>query len=204
MAGVSSHPSAALRQALHRVLDDPTGPIPEPMPEATVAASVLIPVLGATDRPRLVFTRRTDRLRRHAGEISFPGGLVDAGELPAAAALREAEEELGLRPPDVELLGALPPVHTRVTGILILPFVGWLAVDPAFTPNAAEIAEVLEFPLDDLVQRGTERWFAHEGRRFRTFVYDMDGAVIWGATGWVLRSLIERLEPHPEAVDAAG
>ena len=85
---------------------------------------------------------------------------------------------------------------------------GWLSVDPLFTPNAAEIAEVLEFALADLIDRGTEEWFEHEGRRFHTFVYDMDGTVIWGATGRVLRSLIERLEsgsrPRAEAVDGAG
>jgi 8-oxo-dGTP pyrophosphatase MutT (NUDIX family) len=185
------------------VLDDPTGPAP-PMPaDGTVPAAVLVPILASTEEPRIVFTRRTETLTRHAGEISFPGGLVDEGELPAAAALREAEEELGLRPADVELLGGLDPVHTHVTGILILPFVGWLTTDPAYTPNAAEIAEVLEFPLADLVERGTDRWLEHEGRRFHTFVYDMDGAVIWGATARVLASLIERIEPRPRAREAA-
>src|SRR5205823_11523699 len=142
MAVVSVYRSPQVREALRLVLDDPTGPVPEPLPDETVAAAVLIPVLASTDEPRLVFTRRTDTLTRHAGEISFPGGLVDDGEHPAAAALREAEEELGLKPADVELLGALPPVHTRVTGILILPFVGWLSRDPQFTANAGAIADV--------------------------------------------------------------
>lgn len=155
---------------------------------------MLAPILGAGPEPRLVFTKRADTLSRHAGEISFPGGLVDRGEEPAAAALREAEEELGLRPWDVELLGMLEPVHTRVTGILILPFVGWLRTDPRFTPNAAEIADVLEFGLADLVARGTEAEFEHDGRSFRTHVYRMDGHVIWGATARILRSLIEVLE----------
>lgn len=206
MAGVPTHRSADLRERLRHVLDDPSLPAPASLPAGTVAASVLVPVLASTEEPRLIFTRRTDTLRRHAGEISFPGGLLDRGERPAAAALREAQEELGLRPSAVELLGALEPVHTRVTGILILPFVGWLTRDPAYAPNAAEIAEVHEFPLGELVERGTERWFEHDGRRFRTSVYDMDGTVIWGATAWVLRSLIERLQPgsrRGEAADAA-
>jgi 8-oxo-dGTP pyrophosphatase MutT (NUDIX family) len=189
------YPSAELRERLLRTLDAP-GPLdPAALPPDTVPAAVLAPFLGATAQPRLVFTRRTDSLRRHAGEISFPGGLVDAGEHPAAAALREAEEELGLKPAHVELLGALPPVHTRVTGILILPFVGWLKTDPSFTPSAAEIAEVLEFPVADLLARASTAEFEYDGRRFETDVFDMGGAVIWGATARVVRSLVDLIEP---------
>jgi 8-oxo-dGTP pyrophosphatase MutT (NUDIX family) len=195
--------SDELRETLGEVLEAPmTGTYPSA--PGAVPAAVLIPVLAATEEPRLVFTRRTDTLSRHAGEISFPGGLVDDGERPAAAALREAEEELGLQASDVELLGGLPPVHTYVTGILILPFVGWLRTDPRYTPNAAEIAEVLEFPIADLTRRGTERWLEHEGRGFRSFVYDMDGAMIWGATAHVLRSLIERIAPGSDAGEEAA
>jgi 8-oxo-dGTP pyrophosphatase MutT (NUDIX family) len=161
------------------------------VPSDAVPAAVLIPVLAAAAEPRVVFTRRSDTLSRHAGEISFPGGLVDPGEPLAAAALREAEEELGLAPADVELIGALGPVHTRVTGILIVPFVGFLWKEPRFTPNVHEIAEVLEFPLADLVARGVEAEFEHEGYRFTTHVYEMDGSVIWGATAHILRTFIE-------------
>lgn len=156
-------------------------------------ASVLVPVLVSTPDPRVVFTKRTDTLSRHAGEISFPGGLADEGEDAATAALREAEEELGLRPDDVTLVGSLPPVHTRVTGILIVPFVGLLDRDPRFTPNAEEIADVLEFGLADLIARGAESEFEHEGTRFHTHIYEVDGHVIWGATARILWSFIELL-----------
>jgi len=189
----------ALRSTLLSVLGPASGHGPAAMdgyPSDTLPAAVLAPILASGAEPRMVFTERTDTMSRHAGEISFPGGLVDEGEPPEAAALREAREELGLRVQDVELLGTLPPVHTHVSGILILPFVGWVTVDPRFTPNAAEIARVLEFPLRELIARGTEEEFEHEGQRFRTFVYDMDGYVIWGATGRILRSLIELLEPR--------
>ena len=169
-----------------------TGPASEPPVDAELAA-VLVPILLAEPGPRVVFTKRTDTLSRHAGEISFPGGLSDPGEPVAATALREAQEELGLRPSDVELLGALPAVHTRVTGILIVPFVGLLHRDPAFTPNAAEIADVLEFPLADLIAAGTEREFEHNGARFQTFVFEMEGHVIWGATARILQSLVDVL-----------
>lgn len=157
-------------------------------------ASVLVPVLVSTSDPRVVFTKRTETLSRHAGEISFPGGLADQGEAPASAALREAKEELGLDPADVELMGSLPQVHTRVTGILIVPFVGLLAKDPRFTPNADEIDDVLEFRLADLVDGGAESEFEYDGKTFQTYVYDLDGHVIWGATARILWSFIELLQ----------
>jgi 8-oxo-dGTP pyrophosphatase MutT (NUDIX family) len=182
------YPSEQLRDRLRMFLDP--APLVE-VPYDASAAAVLVPILGAAPEPRLVFTKRTDTMSRHAGEISFPGGLVDPGEQLAAAALREAQEELGLAPSDVELIGALEPVHTRVTGILIVPFVGFLWKDPRFTPNAGEIAEVLEYPLADLVAIGREAKFEHEGRTFTTHVYEMDGEVIWGATARILTTFIE-------------
>jgi 8-oxo-dGTP pyrophosphatase MutT (NUDIX family) len=170
------------------------GPQTYDRPADAELAAVLVPVLGAGPQLRVVFTRRSDTLSRHPGEISFPGGLADSGENPAAAALREAQEELGLRPTDVELLGALPPVHTKVTGILIIPFVGLLRRDPAFTPNTAEIADVLEYPLPDLQAAASEREFEHNGAKFQSFVFEMDGQVIWGATARILWSFLELIE----------
>lgn len=183
--------AARIRDRLPRALDPaPSVPV---LPD-TRPAAVLVPVLVAGEEPRLVFTERTRTLSRHAGEISFPGGLLDPGEDLHSAALREADEELGLEAADVELLGALPPVHTYVSGVLIVPFVGVLATDPRFTPNAAEIAEVLEFPLSALIERRQEEQLIHEGRMFTTDVFDMDGHVIWGATARILREFLEALE----------
>ena len=182
--------SLELRSALPALLDRSEEPVPPP---GDRLASVLVPVLVSTPEPRIVFTRRTETMSRHAGEISFPGGLADDGEDAATAALREAEEELGLAPADVSLAGRLPPVHTRVTGILIVPLVGFLDRDPRFTPNADEIADVLEFRLSDLIARGAETDFEFEGARFRTHVYDVDGHVIWGATARILWSFIDLL-----------
>ena len=176
-----------LRTVLPSVLE----PHPEPVaPPGTRLAAVLVPVLVAAPEPRMVFTRRTPTMSRHAGEISFPGGLADEGEDLRAAALREAHEELGIAPHSVRLQGALPPVHTHVSGILIVPFVGLLDEDPALTPNAAEIADVLEFPLRELVDRGGETEWEWEGRRFPTYVYDMGANVIWGATARILQSFV--------------
>jgi 8-oxo-dGTP pyrophosphatase MutT (NUDIX family) len=156
-------------------------------------AAVLVPVLAAAPEPRIVFTRRSEDLSRHAGEISFPGGLADAGEDLRDTALRETEEELGVLAGDVEVLGPLPPVHTHVSGILIAPFVGLLRVDPILTPNAAEIAEVIEVPLRVLAEVGEVRWLERGGVRFSTHVYEVGDHVIWGATGRILHSLLQRI-----------
>jgi 8-oxo-dGTP pyrophosphatase MutT (NUDIX family) len=193
------YPPERFRDRLREALD----PVPAPVPEqGEQPAAVLIPVLAAPPELRLVFTRRTDTLSRHAGEISFPGGLIDQGEEPVAAVLREAQEELGLPPQDVELLGALPPLHTYVSGILIVPFVGMLWRDPRFTPSEAEIAEVLEYPISALAAAGTEAEFERGGHRFQTFVFPMDGHLIWGATGRILREFLDLIEA--EMGDAAG
>jgi 8-oxo-dGTP pyrophosphatase MutT (NUDIX family) len=185
-------PSDLLRERILAVAD--REPVLPELPEDTRLAAVLIPILAAGAAPRLVLTRRADHLSRHPGEISFPGGLADDGEHLAAAALREAEEELGLAPTDVELLGTTTAVHTHVTGILVVPFVGMLWSDPAYTPNAGEIAEVLEFPLADLARAHREEEWEWEGRRFMTNVYAMDeDSVIWGATARILALFLDRL-----------
>jgi 8-oxo-dGTP pyrophosphatase MutT (NUDIX family) len=182
-------------ERLRDLLTPSLEPRPSPsVPPDTRPAAVLVPVLTAAAEPRLVFTRRSDALSRHPGEISFPGGLAEEGEGLATAALREAREELGLRAADVELLGALPSVHTRVSGILVVPFVGLLGADPRFTPNAAEIAEVLEFPLDHLLEMGRESELEWEGQTFQTIVYEMGDHVIWGATARILWSFFDVLE----------
>jgi 8-oxo-dGTP pyrophosphatase MutT (NUDIX family) len=179
----------------------------EPPTLAEVAAqgarpsAVLVPVLAAGPEPRLVFTVRTEDLSRHAGEVSFPGGLADPGETLAETALRETEEELALPRSAVEMLGSLPPVHTHVSGIVIAPFVGLLRVDPVLTPHPAEIAAVLEVPVRVLREVGEVRWLERDGRRFPTDVFEVEGGMIWGATARILRSFLDALAP-PEPAGA--
>jgi len=156
-------------------------------------AAVLVPLV--TDgETRVVLTKRTATLSRHAGEVSFPGGLADPGEGPRATALRESREELGLPPGSVEVLGALQSVHTRVLGTLIVPVVGLLATEPAFRPSPAEIERVLVLPLAGLAALGREATFTWEGDTFPTYVFDTPGDVVWGATARILRGLIDTLE----------
>jgi 8-oxo-dGTP pyrophosphatase MutT (NUDIX family) len=164
-------------------------------------AAVLIPMIAepadgtAGSGPTVLFTRRTDGLSRHAGEISFPGGMVDPGDASlAAAALREADEELGLSAADVDVLGALDPVHTVVSRILVVPFVGSIATRPPLRPDPGEIAEVLEVPLAELA--AVETLVEVEppgGGRWRGWAYDVDGGRIWGATASMLHGFLERI-----------
>jgi 8-oxo-dGTP pyrophosphatase MutT (NUDIX family) len=155
-------------------------------------AGVLVPLI---EHASLVLTKRSEALPRHPGEVSFPGGIHQDGDATIAdTALREFEEELGVGPEAVRVLGALPPVHTFVSGILIVPFVGALSDRPAFRPDRGEIAEVLEYPLEALAAAETEVEWARDGAVYRGFAYDMGDHTIWGATARILHSLLERLE----------
>ena len=165
-------------------------PAPRPGPGDRLAA-VLAPLVERPE-PSLVFTVRSVDLSRHAGEISFPGGLQDPGESLAETALRESNEEIGLDAAAVELVGALPPVHTFVSGILVVPFVGVIQRPPAFTPSDGEIEEVLTFEVAMLADAERVVEIPRDGGRvWRGFAYELDGHTIWGATGWMLHTLLE-------------
>ena len=167
-------------------------PSPQPSPGDRLAA-VLVPVIEGPE-PALVFTKRTDELPRHPGEISFPGGLVEPGDAGLEqTALRESHEELGLDPSLVRIVGALAPIHTFVSGILVVPFVGILAARPAFLPDAGEIAEVLEFPVQLLASAEARVEWQLEHDVYRGFAYEVNGRTIWGATAWMLHQFLDLL-----------
>ena len=158
-------------------------------------AAVLLPLYGHPESPGLVFTERRADLRRHAGEISFPGVRQDSpGEDLLATALREAHEEIGLDPAQVEVIGALAPVGTFVTGYKVHPFVGLISHGMRFRPNPAEVATVLEFGLDELREGFAMRRLVRRGIPIKTPTYVVDEHLIWGATARILTQLLERLE----------
>jgi 8-oxo-dGTP pyrophosphatase MutT (NUDIX family) len=160
-------------------------------------AAVLLPLYGWPEDPGLVFTERRADLRRHAGEISFPGGRRDDGDEDlAATALREAEEEIGLDPSQVELGEELPATGTFVTGYRIHPFVGRIPHpgELDLQPNPAEVETVLAFSLEVLRGGYEMRRLIRRGVPIHTPTYEVEGHLIWGATARILGDLLDRLE----------
>jgi 8-oxo-dGTP pyrophosphatase MutT (NUDIX family) len=162
----------------------------------TTDAAVLIPLYLEGGELVAVFTERRADLRRHAGEISFPGGRQDEpDEDLRATALREAEEEIGLPRDEVELVGALPPTGTFVTSYRIHPFVGSIKPGHAWTPQETEVEQVLELPLPALKRGYESKRLLKKGLPIKTPTYTVDGHFVWGATARIVESLLERLDP---------
>jgi 8-oxo-dGTP pyrophosphatase MutT (NUDIX family) len=160
-------------------------------------AAVLLALYGWPEQPGLIFTERRADLRRHAGEISFPGGRRDEIDADlATTALREAQEEIALEPARVDLVGALPPVSTFVTGYRVHPFVGLVAPpgELALTPNPAEVETVLAFSLEVLRESYEMRRLVRRGVPIRTPTYEVEEQLIWGATARILGDLLQRLD----------
>jgi 8-oxo-dGTP pyrophosphatase MutT (NUDIX family) len=162
-------------------------------------SAVLAPLFAdAAGELHAVFTRRRDDLRRHPGEISFPGGRQDPGETLLETALREAYEEIGLPPDAVDVLGALEPTPTFVTNYAIYPFVGLIEPGMEWVVADTEVAEVLELPVAAIRAGSGERRLVRRGIPFRTPTYEVGEHLIWGATARIVGDLLARLGSHPE------
>jgi 8-oxo-dGTP pyrophosphatase MutT (NUDIX family) len=190
-----------LAHQLRRRLQEGDGaaePAAWPSDAALVPAAVLIAV---TDRPEpgVLLTLRNANLRKHAGQVAFPGGRIDPGDDgPIGAALREAEEEIGLRMRDVEVLGTSLPCRTG-TGYIITPVIGVVPPNLPLSPHAAEVEAIFEPPLAHLLDPAnyveTEMEWNGGVRRFReTFWNDYR---IWGATAAILANLARHIGPQP-------
>lgn len=178
---------ATLRKRLEAVA-------PDEGPQDANLAAVLVPLIENPEGWSLVFTRRTEELSMHSGEISFPGGRVDPGEHAREAALREAHEEMGIDPEKVDILGPLPATFTLASNYLIAP---WVGVIPGtdFSPNPMEIAEVIMVPVETLLAQDVrrEQRFIWEGFMRTNPAYDVGPNTIWGATARILTDLLDLL-----------
>jgi 8-oxo-dGTP pyrophosphatase MutT (NUDIX family) len=159
-------------------------------------AAVLVPLLRRDGEWRLLFTERGAAMRAHGGQVSFPGGAVDPDETRERTALREADEEVGIDPAQVRILGLLGDVPTP-SGFVVTPVVGWVEPAPiVYRPSPIEVARIFEVAVGRFRQPGVlervgevERW----GRRFPLIRYRVDGHDVWGATARMVYELLSLL-----------
>ena len=165
-------------------------------PDARQPASVLIPLIQLRGEPHVVLTVRSHDVEHHKGEISFPGGAMDASDADLrVTALRESQEEVGIHPSHVEILGEISHHVTR-TGFHITPYVGIVSGAPyAYEANPGEVAEILEVPVSHLLDlRNTEeRRVQRDGREIRMRSYRWGDHLIFGATAMMLRSFLDEM-----------
>jgi 8-oxo-dGTP pyrophosphatase MutT (NUDIX family) len=159
--------------------------------DARIAAGLLLVYPGARGTS-IALTVRASHLKRHAGQISLPGGATDEGETLVQAALREAHEEIGVDPARVRILGQLTPVHVLVSGFTLHPIVGITDERPDFRPAAYEVEKVIEVSIEDLqdasnIRHGTR---TREGVAIEYPYFDLRGSHVWGATAMILGEFI--------------
>lgn len=205
----ASAEAALIRSVLHPLHAPPGGPgwnIEDlrgllPDQEALHEAAVLVGLVPRGHSLHVILTRRTDALRHHAGQVSFPGGRLESGDVgPAEAAIREAGEEIGLMPAQIQPWGYLDPLAT-ITGFRVMPLVARIAPDYVPQPDPREVAEVFEVPLAFLMAPTNlqARPIEHGGRPRTALEYvstDVMTQRIWGATASILFNLRERLAAH--------
>jgi len=170
---------------------------PDALPDAPTSftpASVLVPLVEHDAGVTVLLTRRADTLRSHTGQIAFPGGRCDPGETPWAAALREAEEEIGLPRDAVELWGTADPYRT-VTNFLVTPVVGLVPPDLPLSPHEHEVADLFEAPLSFVLDPANQKRMSAEfrGATRHYCQIDWNGRRIWGATAAMIVNLTTRL-----------
>ena len=170
------------------------GDLPELRAGASTPAAVLIAITERRE-PGLLLTVRREHLRTHAGQVAFPGGRVDPGEEAVAAAIREAKEELGLDPAEVEIIGELDDYRT-VTGFVVTPVLGVIPPDLPLAPHEHEVADWFEAPLEYLLDPANQRLetVVFGGLERRYWQIEWEGNRIWGATAAMLVNLSRRLQ----------
>jgi len=165
-----------------------------------VRAAVLIPLFKKNGEYYVLLTRRTDKVRHHKGQISFPGGRQDPGEDFLATALREAKEEMGIEAKDVRILGELDDMCTVASDFCIAPFVGLIPYPYPFKINRHEIEEIIEVPLSVFLDetKFREEFRSHNGEPVPVYFYQHDEHTIWGATARILKQLMDLISEEDQ------
>lgn len=178
----------------------------DPYGDAWRASAVMVLLSNGPQGAEVLLTRRSMDLGSHKGEVSFPGGRLDLGETFEQAALREAHEEVGAVPSEIEIVGRLDPLNTLVSRSYIVPVVAQSARRPDLYPATAEVDSLFWVPLVDLLRPDTyreERW-GSEPNAFSLFFYELDDETVWGATAKVLTQLLSVALGHgPPAIRTA-
>ena len=187
-----SRPLPGLEAQLRMAPNPRAGWDPLKVPDDARPAAALVLLYPHNDTVNVTLTVRGSELRNHTGQVSFPGGRVDDGEAIEQAALREANEEVGVDPRTLEILGRLTPLHIPVSRYILHPIVAYASMRPAFQRAEWEVARIIEAPVELLLNPATVK------RELRTRVtngqtidvdvpfYDIDGEKVWGATAMVL------------------
>jgi 8-oxo-dGTP pyrophosphatase MutT (NUDIX family) len=170
---------------------------PTAISEQTAArAAVLIPIVQKDDGLYILFTKRTDSVEHHKGQISFPGGVCDVcDDSMTATALREADEEIGLSPSAVRVLGQLDDIHIP-SGFVVTPIVGYIEILPVLKTSADEVAELLFIPLSDFFERTKRKTEIRElkGQLRQIYIYDVWKEPVWGATAHMIKQFTDLFE----------
>lgn len=160
-----------------------------PIDDGTPRAAVLAALYPDGDDLRLILTKRPYSMPTHAGHLAFPGGGPAPGDDgPVGTALREAHEEVGLDPGEVEVLGFLPPVHTVQFSLFVVPVIGRLRQAPVLIPSAREVDKILTPTVAELLDES--RWRYEWWQEHQVWFFDIEGEVLWGATAWMTRRLL--------------
>lgn len=158
-----------------------------------IPSAVLVPIYNKEGQCHIIFTQRTDKVKVHKGQISFPGGACQEGESRLETALRESQEEIDLAPADVEVLGELDDAVTLDSNYVVTPFVGVIPWPHKLKADGWETDEIIEVPIAALLDEKSreEKDEVVEGKPVTSYFYNYKGRVIWGATARILRQFLE-------------
>ena len=183
---------ASLQQVADKVARFSKSVVHPPTPDGMVLSAVLVALFEGASGTEVVLTRRSMQLTNHKGQISFPGGRVDANEDVVGAAIREAHEEIDLHPNDVEVIGQLGAFSTYVSDSYIIPVVARLKAPPSLAAQNYEVDRVFSVPLIELVRHDTysEEYWGTPDNEYRLHFFYLDDETVWGATGHMLYQLL--------------